>query len=135
MLNRLNGKIVLLTGACVIFVAGWLLGQQSARNQKTIIHSVAWTAKADASDAALAEFNQSTADFAEVVPGLQRAWVGKLRQPLTVGDNTHTHGLIFEFSDIKSREAYSQHPSRPAWIEGFGEVRSGRPVVYDVIGE
>jgi hypothetical protein len=135
MLKRLNGKIVFLTGACLLFVAGWLMGQPAARNQKTIIHSVAWTAKADASDAVLAEFNQSTADFAKAVPGLQRAWLGKLRQLLTVGDATHTHGLIFEFPDIQSRDAYAQHPSRPAWIEGFGEIRSGLPIVYDVIGE
>jgi antibiotic biosynthesis monooxygenase (ABM) superfamily enzyme len=135
MLDRLNGKIAILTGACLIFVAGWLMGQQSAHNEETIIHAVAWTAKEDASDADLAQFNQSTADFVNMVPGLKRAWVGKLRQPLTVGDNSHTHGLIFEFSDLDSREAYSNHPSRPAWIEGFGEVRSGRPVVYDVIGE
>ncbi len=135
MLNRLNGKIVLLTGVCLVFVAGWLMGQQAARNEKTIIHAVAWTAKAGTSDATLAAFEESTAKFVAGVPGLQRAWVGKLRQPLKVGDNTHTHGLIFEFSDIQSREAYAKHPSRPAWIEGFGEVRSGRPVVYDVIGE
>ncbi len=135
MLNRLNRKIVVLAGVCLVFVAGWVMGQQSARNEKTIMHSVAWTAKADASDAVLAQFNQATADFAAGVPGLQRAWVGKLRQPLKVGDSTHSHGLIFEFSDIQSREAYSKHPTRPAWIEGFGEVREGRPVVYDVIGE
>lgn len=135
MLNRLNSKTVLLTSACLIFVAGWLMGQQSARNEQTIVHAVAWTAKADASDAALADFNQATAAFAAGVPGLNRAWVGKLRQPLTIGDNSHTHGLIFEFSDIQSREAYSQHPTRPAWIDGFGAVREGRPVVFDVVGE
>ena len=63
---------MLLTGACLIFVAGWLMGQQSARNERTIMHSVAWTAKADASDAVLAGFNQATADFAAGVPGLNR---------------------------------------------------------------
>jgi len=135
MLNRLNGKMVWVTAAGLIFVAGWLMGQQSSRNQKSIIHAVAWTAKEDTSDAALAQFKQSTADLVDAIPGLNKAWVGPLRQPLTLGDNTYTHGLIFEFGDLQSREAYPQHPSRPSWIEGFGEVRSGRPVVFDVIGE
>ena len=61
--------------------------------------------------------------------------MGKLRRPLTVGDVSHTHGLIFEFDDMQSREAYSQHPSRDPWIQVWGKVRTTRPVVFDVIGE
>lgn len=75
MLNRLNGKMVWVTAAGLIFVAGWLMGQQSSRNQKSIIHAVAWTAKEDASDAALAQFKQSTADLVDAIPGLNKAWV------------------------------------------------------------
>lgn len=135
MRNRFDGKILWLTFAGLIFMAGWLMGQQSAGNERTLIHAVAWTAVEGAPQDAKEDFKKSTAGLVDAIPGLRKAWVGKLRRPLTVGNATHTHGLIFEFDDMQSREAYSQHPSRDPWIQVWGKVRATRPVVFDVIGE
>ncbi len=135
MRHRFDGKILWWMFAGLIFMAGWLMGQQSARNEKTIIHAVAWTAVKGAPQDAMEDFKKSTAGLVDAIPGLRRAWVGKLRRPFTVGDISHTHGLIFEFDDMQSREAYSQHPSRDPWIQVWGKVRVTRPVVFDVIGE
>jgi hypothetical protein len=128
-------RIFLLMFAGLIFMAGWIMGQQSAENEKTIIHAVAWTAVEGAPQEAMEDFKQSTAGLVDAIPGLRKAWVGKLRRPLTVGVVSHTHGLIFEFDDMQSREAYSQHPSRDPWMQVWGKVRNTRPVVFDVIGE
>ncbi len=128
-------KIWLLIFAGLIFMAGWLMGQQSAKNEKTIIHAVAWTAVEGAPHDAMEDFKKSTAGLIDAIPGLRKAWVGKLRRPLSVGDVSHTHGLIFEFDDMQSREAYSQHPSRDPWMQVCGKVRNTRPVVFDVVGE
>ncbi len=135
MRHRFDGKILLWMFAGLVFLAGWLMGQQSARNEKTIIHAVAWTAVKGAPQDAMEDFKKSTAGLVDAIPGLRRAWVGELRRPFTVGDASHTHGLIFEFDDIQSREAYSQHPSRDPWIQVWGKVRVTRPAVFDVIGE
>ncbi len=128
-------KILVWMFAGLIFMAGWLMGQQSSRNEQTIIHAVAWTAVDGASQEAMEDFKKSTAGLVDAIPGLRRAWVGKLRRPFAVGDASHTHGLIFEFDDMQSREAYSQHPSRDPWMQVWGKVRVIRPVVFDVIGE
>jgi len=131
----LRKQFVLMMVGSTLFVAGWLMGQQTARNENTVVHAVAWTAANNLSPQALQDFESATATFAAGVPGLERAWVGPLRAPLTQGDVTRTHGLIFEFKDMNSREAYSKHPTRDAWLKAFGSIRDGRPVVFDVVGE
>ena len=69
------------------------------------------------------------------MPGLKRAWVGKLRLPLVVGDITRTHGLVLEFDTVESKEAYSDHPARVPWAEVWSQVRVPRSTNFDVIGE
>ncbi len=51
-----NRKILVWMFAGLIFMAGWLMGQQSARNEKTIIHAVAWTAVEGAPQEAMEDF-------------------------------------------------------------------------------
>jgi hypothetical protein len=53
-------KLLLLIFTGVIFMAGWLMGQQSANNEKTIIHAVAWTAVEGAPQDAMEDFKKST---------------------------------------------------------------------------
>jgi hypothetical protein len=54
---------------------------------------------------------------------------------LVVGDITRTHGLILEFDDVASKEAYSNHPNRAPWADVWGKVRVPRSTSFDVIGE
>ncbi len=127
--------VLLMLLGITIFVAGWLTGQQRATAEKTTVHAVAWTVAEGATVQGLADFKRATEELITSMPGLRRAWVGKLRQPLVVGDITRTHGLVLEFDDVKSKEAYSSHPSRVPWAEVWSKVRVPRSTNFDVIGE
>ena len=133
--KRKGRQILLVLVGSVIFVAGWLIGQQRAITEKTTVHAVAWTAAEGATEEGLADFKRATEELITSMPGLRRAWVGKLRRPLVVGDVTRTHGLVLEFDDVKSKEAYSNHPSRVPWAEVWSRVRVPRSTNFDVIGE
>lgn len=127
--------ILLVLVGSIIFVAGWLAGQQRATTETTTVHAVAWTAAEGASAQGLADFKKATEELITSMPGLRRAWVGELRQPLVVGDITRTHGLVLEFDNVKSKEAYSSHPARVPWAEVWSKVRVPRSTNFDVIGE
>ena len=140
-----NGKLVLLkpvllknvrlvTGS-MLFVAGYLAGQAGGTTQKTTIHAVAWTPQENATPQAFEDFKKATEHLVEVMPGLQRAWVGKLRRPLVHGDVTRTYGLVLEFDDVDSKVAYSSHSTRAPWAEVWSKVRVPGSTNFDVIGE
>lgn len=124
-----------LLAAGVIFLTGWALGQEMATTQKTVVHAVAWTAKQGATPQQIEEFREATAKFTQQIPGLRRAWVGKLRTPLTVGDVTRDYGLLLEFDNLSSREAYSSHPNRAAWAQVWDKARVSGSTNFDVLGE
>lgn len=128
-------QVLFVLVASMIFVAGWLAGQQRATTEKTTIHAVAWTIAEDATEQGLADFKRATEDLVTSMPGLRRAWVGKLRKPIVVEGITRTHGLVLEFDDVKSKEAYSNHPSRVPWAEVWSKVRVPHSTNFDVIGE
>ena len=135
MQKLLSGKTWYMLLAALVFAAGSVVGQERAVMQKTVIHAVAWTPIEGFTPQDLEELKQATAVLVQSVPGMKRAWVGKLRQPLTVGNATRSHGLILEFDDLKSREAYSTHPNRAAWAKVWEKVRTPGPTVFDVLGE
>ena len=119
----------------MLFVAGYLAGQARGATQKTTIHAVAWTPTDGFTDQDFEDLREATAKMAGELPGMRRAWIGKLRRPLLHGDAERTYGLILEFDDVKSREAYSSHPARAAWAEYWSKARAPGPTVFDVIGE
>lgn len=123
----------LLVGA-LLFVAGWAAGQERRATEKTVMHVVAFTPADGVTPEGIGELRAATAALTASVPGMRRAWVGALRQPLAVGDTKRTHGLIFEFADVPSREAYSKHPARVEWAKIWEKVR-GSGTVFDVVGE
>ena len=135
MQKLLPGKTLCLLLVALVFTAGYVVGQERAMTQKTVIHAVAWTPTEGFTPQSLEELKQATAVLVQSVPGMQRAWVGKLRQPLTVGNATRSYGLILEFDDLKSREAYSTHPNRAAWAKVWEKVRAPGATVFDVLGE
>lgn len=130
----LGGRTLLLLAGGMLFVAGWVAGSQSAATQKTVIHAAAWTALEGMTQQQFDDFKKESAALVGQVPGLRRAWVGKLRAPVTVEGVQRNYGLIVEFDDVKSKEAYSaNHPS--PWYEMFGKLRQPGSTNFDVVGE
>lgn len=122
------------TAAFVVLVAGGVaLGQQPSGTAQTVMHVVAFTPNDGVTPEDLAALRSATAELVRAVPGMKQAWVGKLRQPLVVGSETRTHGLIFEFNDAQSRQAYTSHPGRVAWAKQWERVRKSG-TNFDVIG-
>ena len=133
-MKQLRGKISLLAFGCTLFLAGWVLGQEKATTQKTTIHAAAWTARADLTPQEFERFKAETAAMVGVVPGLKRAWVGKLRAPATFDGNKRDYGIVLEFDNVKSKEAYSDKHPMP-WYEDFGKIRQPGSSNFDVVGE
>ena len=94
MHKRISSKLSFLFMLGLVFLAGWIVGQNRATTEKTTIHAVAWTAAKEATEQGFEDLNKATEELVNAMPGLRRAWVGKLRKPLVVGDITRTHGLV-----------------------------------------
>jgi hypothetical protein len=135
MKNSIRRKLMFLFIGGTLFLAGWVMGQHRVTLEKTTVHAVAWTAAEDATPEGLENFKRATEELITTMPGLQRAWVGKLRRPMVVGDITRTHGLVLEFDTVENKVAYSDHPTRVPWAAAWSEVRVPRSTNFDVIGE
>ncbi len=135
-MNRAMSRGVgfLLMGS-MLFLPGWVTGQKRGEIQKTTVHAMAWTMVEGATEQDFENFKKATEEFVVAMPGLKRAWVGKLRKPLVVGDITRTHGTVLEFDDVESKEAYPGHASRIPWAEAFSKVRVPSSTYFDLIGE
>ena len=133
MMKRLGGITVLCVAGCLLFAAGMLVGQERATTQKTVIHAASWTALDTMTPQQFDNFRSETAALVGKVPGLRRAWVGKLREPVTFDGKKRDHGIILEFDDVKSKNAYSDnHPS--PWYEHFNMLRTPGSSNFDVVG-
>ena len=135
MFPRFGRKATILAAGMALFAAGWLAGQQGARTEKTVVHAVAWTAGASFTEQGLEDFRRATEEMARTMPGLRRAWVGRLRTPLKVGELTRDYGLVLEFDDLKTREEYSTHPSRAPWAQVWEKIRVPGSTNFDVLGQ
>ncbi len=133
MPKLLRGRTLLLVVGCVMFLAGWLAGQEKAATQKTVVHAAAWTALDGLAQQDLDNFRAETAAMVGKVPGLRRAWVGKLREPATFDGNKRNFGIILEFDDVKSKNAYSDNHPQP-WYDHFNKLRKPGSSNFDVVG-
>jgi hypothetical protein len=136
--ERLWGKTLYILAGTILFLAGWLAGQQRKTLEKSVIHSVAWTTLDTATPQDFENFKQATADLVGVMPGLKRAWVGKLRQPLTQGNERRTYGLVFEFDSVKTRETVLGNNTPAAWGKLRDKIRvpgNDRHTTFDIVGE
>lgn len=132
---RLGKSIVLLAAAAMLFAAGWVAAQQKGKSEKTLMHTFAYTPVAGATPQDFANFTQATGDLVGKIPGLKRVWVGKLRRPLTVGDQKREYGVAMEFDDAKALDAYAKHPAHDAWVKIYEKVRVEGTTTYDILGE
>ena len=138
MLKLRASKLVYVLAGCLLFLAGWLVGQQRRTTEKTVIQAVAWTTLESATAADFENFRKSTAELVGVMPGLRRAWVGKLRMPLIQGDQKRTYGMVFEFDDAKSRETGLGRNTPAAWAALRDKIRlegQTNHTTFDIIGE
>ena len=112
MHKRISSKLSFLFMLGLVFLAGWIVGQNRATTEKTTIHAVAWTAAKEATEQGFEDLNKATEELVNAMPG-----------------------LVLEFDNVKSREAYSDHPSRVPWADAWSKVRVPRSTNFDVIGE
>jgi len=135
MQKVVGGKIVLGVVASMFFVAGWLLGQQTATTQKTLMHVFAYTPRETATPQDFANFKKATADMVGKIPGLRQVWVGKLRRPLKQGDQERLYGVAMEFDDAAALDVYADHPAHKAWEQVYDKVRVPGTTTMDILGE
>lgn len=133
MENRTGRIVIVMFAGAMLFAAGWLAGQQKAATQKTLIHSAAWTSLKDMKPQDFEAFRQVVADMIGKVPGLRRAWVGKLQKPLVAGDITRDYGIVLEFDDVNTWNAYvSKRPQ--AFEDAFAKIRIPDSTNFNVLG-
>jgi len=135
MRNLLGGKIAILVVGSLLFAAGWLLGQQTATTQKTLMHVFAYTPLEGATQQDFDNFKKATADMVGKIPGLQKVWVGKLRRPLRQGDTERVYGVAMEFDDAKALDVYANHPAHTEWVKVYSKVRVEGTTTLDILGE
>jgi hypothetical protein len=125
---------VVLAGA-LLFVSGWLLGNENAVTQQTTIHAAAWTAADSMTQQDFDNFKKLSAGLVGQVPGLRRIWVGKLAKPITAEGIQRNYGVVLEFDDAKSKEAYSSNRP-PEWYATLNKLRNPQgSTSFDVVGE
>ena len=129
-----TGRIVLvMLGGVMLFTAGFLAGQQKAATQKTLIHSAAWTSLKDMKPQDFEAFRQVVGDMIGKVPGLRRAWVGKLQKPFVAGELTRDYGIVLEFEDVNTWNAYvAKRPQ--AFEDAFAKIRIPDSTNFNVLG-
>lgn len=130
-------RIAVIAVAGMLLSAGWALGQQAPVTQPTLMHAFAFTPVATATPQDFENLKKATADMVGKVPGLRRAWVGKLRAPLDLGPVApkREYGIALEFDDAKALDAYAEHPAHAAWERVYRRVREPGTTTFDILGE
>ena len=135
-MDILRKRIAMMLAGGMLLGVGWLLGQQTANTQKTLMHVFAYTPQPSATPQDFDNFRKATGDLVGKIPGLKRVWVGKLRTPLNLGGNVERdYGVAMEFDDAKALDAYAKDPAHEAWIKIYEKVRVEGTTTYDILGE
>ena len=130
-------RIATIAVAGILLGAGWALGQQAPVTQPTLMHAFAFTPVATATPQDFENLKKATADMVGKIPGLRRAWVGKLRTPVDLGPVApkREYGIALEFDDVKALDAYAEHPAHAAWERVYRRVREPGTTTFDILGE
>jgi hypothetical protein len=128
-------KIVLFLAGGMLLVTGWLLGQQTATTQPTLMHAFAYTPVETATPQDFENLKKATADMVGKVPGLRRVWVGKLKTPFDAPEGKRLYGMAMEFDDEKALAVYAEHPAHAAWERVYRRVRVPGTTTFDILGE
>ena len=129
-------RFAMVVAGGILFGTGWILGQQNARTEPTLLHVFAYTPVEGATQQDFADFKKATADMIGKVPGLKRAWVGKLKTPLDLGSVApkREYGVAMEFDDVKALDAYAEDPAHTAWEKVYRKVRVAGTTTFDILG-
>ena len=133
------GKVALGAAGIMLFVAGWVLGQQTgtaqATTEKTLMHVFAFTPVEGATEQDFANLRTATADMVGTIPGLRRAWYGRLLQPIPGGSDPRLYGVAIEFDNVNALQVYADHPAHRAWEQVYAKVRVPGTTTLDIPGE
>ena len=135
MQRFIGSKIALGFAAGVLFLAGCVLGQQTATTQKTLLHVFAYTPLEGSTPQDYENFKKATAGMVGKIPGLRRVWIGKLREPIPAGGEIREYGVAIEFDDIQALRVYADHPAHRAWEAIYEKVRKIGTTTLDIPGE
>lgn len=129
-------KTVLLIGGALLFAAGCVVGQQSAKRPHTVLHVFAYTPLQSATQKDFDEFKQATGEMVGKVPGLRRVWVGKLREPVPAENEViRTFGVAMEFDNLQALNDYASNPIHREWERVYEKVRVRGTTTLDIVGE
>jgi hypothetical protein len=144
-MQRLCGKQVLYAVAgALLLVAVWQMGEQYGRSQatanpavtqKSLMHVFAYTPVPGATPADFEAFRKATADMVGKIPGLRKAWVGKLRRPLEQGESKREYAVAMEFDNEAALDVYATHPAHTEWVKVYDRVRVPGTTTIDILGE
>ena len=81
MRSRLAGKLVQVALGLMLFVAGCGVGRQAGM-ERTLMHVFAFTPLEGATEQDFADFRAATEKMVGEIPGLRRAWYGRMLQPI-----------------------------------------------------
>ena len=134
MRKRFARRTALLLGALVLFLAGCMVGRQMGGKEKTLMHVFAYTPPESATPEDFANFEKATGEMVGKIPGLQRVWVGKLREPVPAeNDRIRTYGVAMEFDNTDALNAYAQHPIHRDWMKVYEKVRQQGTTTLDIL--
>jgi len=137
MRKQIWGKAALAAaGAALFFAVGCAVGQQAGGTEKTLMHVFAYTPLEGSTPQDYENFKAATAKMVGEIPGLRRAWVGKLREPLPAGgDVMRLYGVAMEFDDEAALQVYANHPAHDEWGAVYEKVRQRGTTTLDILGE
>ena len=129
-------RFALIVFAVLLFAAGCVVGRQAGTTEQTLMHVFAFTPLEGATEQDFANFQAATADMVGKIPGLRRAWYGRLLQPIPDGGGrVREYGVAIEFDNIEALRAYADHPVHRAWEEAYAKVRVQGTTTLDIPGE
>ena len=139
MKGLMAGRLAKAAAGMVLFIAGWVVGQQWAiprtGTETTLMHVFAFTPLEDATEQDFAAFHAATAEMVAQIPGLRRAWFGRLLQPIPGTPRPREYGVAMEFDSVEALRAYAGHPAHSAWEQVYARVRVQGTTTLDIPGE
>lgn len=128
-------KMALGLAGGALFLAGCLVGQQTAATQKTLLHVFAYTPRQGATPQDYENFKRATAGMLGKIPGLRRVWIGKLREPFPAGGEIREYAVAMEFDDLEALPVYADHPAHREWEQMYERVRKQGTTTLDILSE
>jgi hypothetical protein len=135
MKRCLAGRLIAVALGLVLFLAGCAAGRQGGM-EPTLMHVFAFTPLEEATEQDFADFRAATEEMVGEIPGLRRAWFGRLLQPIpNGGGRVREYGVAMEFDNIEALRAYADHPAHRAWEQVYARVRVPGTTTLDIPGE